>query len=335
MGILSCYLLGHHARRPGSRYPREEMSTPAEELDDYLQRFGFGRLRDAARGLSEAYRRGRDTKSPNLEPEVLAAAYLATRFPATSAAAARCAELASERFSFEPKSLLDLGAGCGAAALALSRQWPSLDAITCVEQVPALSALGRRLLPEASWRSASFHNATSFAPHDVVVLSYSLNEAGAGEEALLSRAWAAAERLLLIVEPGTQEAFARILRARELLLGAGGCIVAPCPSGAACPVRDPDWCHFAVRVQRSALHKRLKEGTLGYEDEKFSFLAVSRREVPVGPPRILRHPFVEPGRIQLELCRAPERERRMVIKSRDKDGFRRARKADWGDSFAD
>jgi ribosomal protein RSM22 (predicted rRNA methylase) len=309
------------------------MSTPVEELNDYLQRFGFGRLHEAARSLSDAYRQGRDTRAPNLDPEVLAAAYLATRFPATSAAATRCAALASERMSLEPHSLLDLGAGCGASALALLHRWPSLDAITCIERMPALAGLGRRLLPEAIWRSASFHDATAFAPHDVVVLGYSLNEAGAGEAELLARAWGAARQMLLIVEPGTHEGFARILRAREFLVGAGGHIVAPCPSAAACPVEDPDWCHFAVRVQRSALHKRLKDGTLGYEDEKFSFLAVSRDTVPAGPPRILRHPFVEPGRIQLELCRAPERERRMVIKSRDKEAFRLARKADWGDSF--
>jgi ribosomal protein RSM22 (predicted rRNA methylase) len=310
------------------------MSSLAEELEDYLQRFGFHRLQDAAQTLSQAYRHGKDTKTSNLDPELLAAAYLATRFPATSAAAYRCAELLSERLPLEPRSLLDLGSGCGAAALALQRFWPSLDSISCLEQIPALTALGRRLLPEAIWRTTTFSSGAAFASHDIVVLAYSLNEAGPAEMDVLARAWAAAERLLLIVEPGTQESFARLMRARDYLLDFGGHIAAPCPSNAACPVEHPDWCHFSVRLQRTALHRRLKEGALGYEDEKFSFLAVTKSELPPGQPRILRHPFIEPGRVHLELCRSPERERLVVIKSRDKDAFKRARKADWGDSFS-
>lgn len=309
------------------------MSSTAEELEDYLQRFGFNRLREAAQNLSRAYRQGRDTRTPGLDPEVLAAAYLATRFPATSAATARSAALLSERFPLEPRSLLDLGSGCGAASLALGHFWPSLDAITCIEQIPALTALGRRLLPEAVWRSTNFASPAVYTPHDVVVLAYSLNEAGPAEMDVLARAWAAAERLLLVVEPGTQEGFERILRAREFLLGQGGHIAAPCPSNACCPIQQPDWCHFSVRVQRTSLHRRLKDGELGYEDEKFSFLAVAKSELPPGLPRILRHPFIEPGRVQLELCSAPEKQRRIVTKSRDKDTFKRARKADWGDSF--
>lgn len=309
------------------------MSTVAEELEDNLQRFGFSRLREAAQALSHAYRQGKNTRGPNLDPDLLAAAYLATRFPATHAAVARCAAWIDERLPFEPKSLLDLGAGCGAAALALRAHWPSLDVISCVEQIPALSAQGRRLLPEAIWRTTNFASSSHFAPHDVVVLSYSLNEAGPAESDVLARAWEASGQLLLLVEPGTQEGFARVLRAREFLLTAGARLVGPCPSGEACPIQAPDWCHFAVRVQRSSLHRKLKDGSLGYEDEKFAWLAATRREVTPGPPRILRHPFIEPGRVKLELCRAPEREERVVVKSRDKQGFQRARKADWGDSF--
>jgi ribosomal protein RSM22 (predicted rRNA methylase) len=302
-------------------------------MDDALERFGFARLKEAAASLSAVYREGRPTQDLRLDPALLAAAYHLTRFPATLAAARRAAQLAAELVGLAPKSLLDLGAGCGAASLALQEIWPSLEEITAIEHLPAMAALGRQLVPNAIWRTTNFGALGTLPAHDVVVFGYSLNEAGATQDEVLARAWSSAEILLLIVEPGTKDAFERILRAREFLLSQGAFLAAPCPSQANCPVAAPDWCHFSVRVQRSSLHRRLKDAELGYEDEKFTFLAASKTPVERREPRILRHPFHEPGRITLELCQAPERQRVTVFKSRDKDSFRRARKAEWGDRF--
>ena len=36
-----------------------------------------------------------------------------------------------------------------------------------------------------------------------------------------------------------------------------------------------NWCHFAVRLARTSLHRDVKGARLGYEDEKYSFLVVS------------------------------------------------------------
>ena len=94
-----------------------------------------------------------------------------------------------------------------------------------------------------------------------------------------------------------------------------------------------DWCHFAVRLERSAAHRRLKQGALGYEDEKFSYLAAGRAPVERPAARVVRHPLSRPGHIQLALCTARGLERRTVTKSQ-KEVYRRARKAEWGSPWS-
>jgi ribosomal protein RSM22 (predicted rRNA methylase) len=99
----------------------------------------------------------------------------------------------------------------------------------------------------------------------------------------------------------------------------------------ACPIVDPDWCHFAARVERSSLHRRVKGGELGHEDEKFSYVALARESVPLPGARIVRHPRHHPGLIEIETC-TPDGLRSVRVLKRDRERFRAARKASWGDA---
>src|SRR5260370_38144155 len=62
-----------------------------------------------------------------------------------------------------------------------------------------------------------------------------------------------------------------------------------------------DWCHFARRVERTSQHRRLKSGTLGYEDEKFSYVIAAKASVRPAAARIVRHPKKLGGHVQLGL----------------------------------
>ena len=85
-------------------------------------------------------------------------------------------------------------------------------------------------------------------------------------------------------------------------------------------------------MERSSLHRRLKEAELGYEDEKFSYVALAREPVELPARRIIRRPRQEPGKIALSVC-VPGATELMEIRKRDRERFREARKADWGDEF--
>jgi ribosomal protein RSM22 (predicted rRNA methylase) len=85
----------------------------------------------------------------------------------------------------------------------------------------------------------------------------------------------AARVALVVIEPGTPRGAGAIRTIREELLAAGAHMLAPCPAAMPCPLAAPDWCHFAARVERSSLHRRIKEGALGYEDEKYSYVCAT------------------------------------------------------------
>ncbi len=106
----------------------------------------------------------------------------------------------------------------------------------------------------------------------------------------------------------------------------------PCPHDRPCPLDGDDWCHFAVRLPRSAGHRSAKAAQAGFEDEKFAYVVTARQEVVRADARILRHPQVRGGHVRLELC-AEEGLRSAVVAKSDRAAFRAARKASWGDAF--
>src|SRR5262249_25705810 len=133
------------------------------------------------------------------------------------------------------------------------------------EASPAFRDLGARLahgadLPATAWRDARLPVLPAdLPPHDLVVASYVLGELSeADRAATVAALWERCAGALLRVEPGTPAGFARLRAARVALLAAGAHMLAPCPHEAACPIVDPDWCHMAVRVERSRLHRQAK-----------------------------------------------------------------------------
>ena len=278
--------------------------------------------------LSAAYR-GADRARAARTPAAVAA-YLAYRVPATYAAAAFVfRHVAERRPGWAPGTLLDAGAGPGVAAWAALEAWPSLERVTCVEAEPAMVAAGRELLPEAEWVEGDVGAARG--PADLVLASYVLGELATPSVAPL---WAAAADTLALIEPGTPDGYRRVLAARAEVLAAGGRTVAPCPHDLACPLQADDWCHFAVRLPRSKLHRRAKGVELGWEDEKLSYAVLSRALVERPAARIIRRPEVRSGHVRLVTSDEDGTIRRRTLARSDGAAYREARKALWGDGLS-
>jgi ribosomal protein RSM22 (predicted rRNA methylase) len=299
-------------------------------------------IRDASESLSRRYRLAAVPTTPSISAEYDRIAYLAARLPATYASARRVAEEAMARIpGLSVQSLLDLGSGPGTAMWAAAEAFPGLEKVTLVERDRDFIDLGKRLarhsrLPavrEARWQTADISILGEFPPHDAVVISYVIGELSAAVlKRIVNKAWAAAEKLIAIVEPGTPKAFSGILTARRELIAAGASIVAPCPHENDCPMSGGDWCHFSARVERTSLHRRIKSGTLPYEDEKYSYVVAARSEAQRAPARVIRHPIKQKGHVRLELC-GPRGLSKETVSRKNKEEYRAARKAEWGSAW--
>ncbi len=290
---------------------------------------GFNALKRAAAAMSDAYRDGNPAAFARLAAADRVAAYLVTRMPATYAAAFRVLREVRERMGATPvTSILDLGAGTGAATLAASQLFPGAR-LTLIERDVALSDAARQWLPDASIQNADIERIESLPPHDLVLSAYSAGELKTDPS---RKFWAAARVALVVIEPGTPRGYGFVMGMRRGLLQAGAHMVAPCPAESECPLIAPDWCHFAARVERSSLHRRIKEAELGYEDEKFSYIALAREPVELPHARIIRRPRQEPGKITLTLCE-PGVTETIEVRKRDKDQYREARRTAWGETW--
>jgi len=289
--------------------------------------------------------------------------------PATYGAIRTALEKTFEKVDCRLRTMLDVGAGTGAASWAAA-DLLDLDSISCLERERAMRSLGIRLmengsqvLREAEWIEYDLETDDIPKRADLVIAAYVLNEmTGEARKRAVQKLWDAAGMILLLVEPGTPAGFTNLNEIRRMLLDQGAVIAAPCPHSADCPKGADDWCHFTCRVARSRLHRQLKGGDAPYEDEKFSYLAFVREALShegysteafsheacsretYAPDvcergayisdgmRILRHPQVRGGHVMLEVC-TKDGIKVITLSKKDGERYKKARKAASGDEL--
>jgi len=316
--------------------PTSELPLPLRAAIEALVGSHDGpRLEAAACRLSETYRAGGSSASRVARTHEEVAAYAAYRAPATYAAAiAVLGRLSVHLPGWRPRSVLDVGAGPGVASWAAAALWPDIEQFTLVDAEPQMITAGRQLAaaaPSTALRTARWvHRDVSVETRgaDLVLASYLLGEV---DERVSLQLWSRTAGVLALIEPGTPAGYRRVIAARSLLVGAGGHVAAPCPHDYACPLVGDDWCHFAVRLPRSEAHRAVKRVARGFEDEKFSYVVVSREPAQPAVARVIRPPLIRSGHVYLDTCGLEGTQRRIVSR-RDKDAYRAARDLAWGDA---
>jgi ribosomal protein RSM22 (predicted rRNA methylase) len=315
-------------------------SSLRECIDEALTGTTAATLTRTVERLIETYRSGTTPVTPILATADDVLAYTAYRMPATYAVVrAALHEVSLGVPDLHPHTLIDFGAGTGAASWAAADVWPTLTDVILLEQSAAAIDVGSRLmrssssvvLQSAAWRQWRLPTIEADADGaDVAIAAYVLGELADVQQAVLVELLMTTAPTVVVIEPGTPAGFARIIRARTALIDDGFTIAAPCPHEFTCPMlKRGDWCHFAERLDRSRLHRSVKAGELSYEDEKYSYVAATRRPVHRPAARILRHPQLRKGLVSLELCASSGAAADERI-SKSQELYKAARNARWG-----
>ncbi len=319
------------------------MSLLPESLRDALAALAEGRgrkgLAERSQAITAGYRSRRGSDG-TIATEEDALAYALARMPATFASAEAVFERLVESIpGFAPDSLLDVGCGPGTVSFAAVRAFRSLRSLMLLDRNPALLSLAGKLAAEAlPQRGTELQRAdiltVALPSADLVSAGYVLAEITApAQDAFVRRLWEATRQVLVLVEPGTPDGFARLKAARTALIAAGAHVAAPCTHEAACPMAGEEWCRFLVRVQRSRDHRLLKQGERPFEDEPYAYLAVMR-EKPAqrAAYRIVDRPIETKAGITLPVC-GPDGRADQPVARRDKEKFKQISRLRWGDSI--
>ena len=291
--------------------------------------------------ISQTYRDGGGSSA--IRSEVDALAYALARMPATYAAVSASLNAVREiRPDFAPASLLDVGAGPGTATWAAAAAFPSLTSFALLDANRALRALALDLgRDNTRLRQMTYQHGEARVvlaeceAADLLIASYMIGEISDAERtALADVMWAKTRDTLLIVEPGTPAGYGRMIALRRQLIAAGAHVAAPCPHDGECPISTPDWCHFTQRLPRSRAHKQLKSAELPYEDEKFSYVALTRAAAARHPARVIAQPVVTKVAVTARLC-TDQGILNASAARRQKAAYQRFKKIAWGDAIFD
>ena len=309
-----------------------------QELKENIENLIIGghlKIIEQAQNVSKKYRENTGKGNKIITSNSEAIAYAISRMPATYCAVYSSLSQTLKKYKNEIKTVYDIGAGTGSATWAI-QELLQPQKITCLEYEKEMLKIGERLMKKtetkASWEQFDITKDCFQEKADLVISSYMLNELEeSSRKNAIQKMWEATSELLLLIEPGTPEGFKHILEAREILLQQNANIVAPCTHNGKCEISQDDWCSFYVRVARSGIHRQAKNGTLGYEDEKFSYIAFSRElTFENGQARILRHPQIGQGHVKVKVCTQNGIQEKTFTK-KDKEAYKKVRKLDAGE----
>ena len=303
------------------------------KIENEINNIKLTDLRDIAKILSAMYMNAKRTGQSLLNKNLEVLAYSIIRMPATFCAINKAIEETLKRYNPNIKTVLDIGSGTGAGEWAVLNNI-DVEEITCIEREKEMENMARKLLQghnNIKWRNQDIVQDNITDKADLIITSYMINELKeASKEKVINDILQAFNKLAIFIEPGTPEGFNNIRKVQRLALERNLNIIAPCTCQTECSLPPDDWCHSIVRVERSKVHKFVKNADVPYEDEKFSYIAISREKIDNSGARILRHPNISSGFIKVKVCNNGSIEEKTITK-KEKDLFKKVKKLKCGD----
>jgi len=197
----------------------------------------------------------------------------------------------------QPRRVLDLGAGTGAAGRAVRAHFAADVELLAVDKTAGPGIVVADVLHGARPTGVS-------GRFDLIVAAHLLNELDQhldlDGKARLVAGWCSnllePNGMCIVIEPALRETSRTLLGVRDRLLGKGLCVAAPCFFRGACPAlqRERDWCHDSAEVL-----------VAGRSRVDFSYLVLLRSALGEVDPRryrVVSDPIKDKGRLRLFVC---------------------------------
>lgn len=304
-----------------------------ERIEKEVENIKLSDLKDVAKNLSNRYMNEKREGQSLINKRLEVLAYSIIRMPATFCAINKALEETLKRYNPTIETALDIGSGTGAGEWAILNNL-NINKITCIEREEEMASLAQKLLDmhkNIIWKSQDIIKNKIEDKADLVITSYMINELQENmKEEAIKNIFESFNKIAIFVELGTPAGFNNIKRIQKMALKNNLNILAPCTSQNECNLPKDDWCHSIIRVERNKVHKFLKDADAPYEDEKFSYIAISKEKIDNSGSRILRHPNISSGYIKTKLCTNGNIEEKTFTK-KEKEMFKKVKKLKCGD----
>ena len=304
-----------------------------EKITREIQNVKLSDLKEVAQTLSNRYMNEKRKGQSLINKKLEVLAYSIIRMPATFCAINKAIEETLKKYNTSIENALDIGSGTGAGEWAILNNI-DINKITCIEREDEMASLAQKLLEEhknINWKNQDIVKNKINEKADLVIVSYMINELqDEVKEDVIKNILESFNKIVIFIEPGTPAGFNNIKRIQKMALKNNLNILAPCTSQNECNLPEDDWCHSIIRVERNKVHKFLKDADAPYEDEKFSYIAISKEKIDNSGSRILRHPNISSGYIKTKLCTNGNIEEKTFTK-KEKEMFKKVKKLKCGD----
>ena len=303
-----------------------------EKITREIQNVKLSDLKEVAQTLSNRYMNEKRKGQSLINKKLEVLAYSIIRMPATFCAINKAIEETLKKYNTSIENALDIGSGTGAGEWAILNNI-DINKITCIEREDEMAFLAQKLLEEhknINWKNQDIVKNKINEKADLVIVSYMINELqDEVKEDVIKNILDSFNKIIIFIEPGTPAGFNNIKRIQKMALKNNLNILAPCTSQNECNLPEDDWCHSIIRVERNKVHKFLKDADAPYEDEKFSYIAISKEKIDNSGSRILRHPNISSGYIKTKLCTNGNIEEKTFTK-KEKEMFKKVKKLKCG-----
>lgn len=297
-----------------------------EKINEMISSQSLSNFKSVQKSLTNRYKKQSGTGVSLIESNSDSLLYALSRMPATfSVVLTLLKQIREQGLLDDFATAIDVGSGTGAGYFAL-KEYDERVKISLFERDENMIDIFNRFDTGEEVEKFDLIKDSMGIKADLVMTSYVLSELSDEERiAAAKKLFSMTNKYLLIIDTGTPKVWKQMMEIKQALESCGAKVLAPCRAKE-CTLKD-DYCQFYARVERSAVHKMVKEGTLSYEDEKYFYLLLSKDEFKIDKRvRVIRRPIIKTNVTNLMLCTKQGIVQKDFTK-RNKEEYKKAKKA--------